>query len=144
MRCTAMSRLGVAFTSACQSPEIRLTLNVGSDGSPKVARPSNVDWLPDDRVNSGAGVAASVAVPSHPAETIVRVSAPAPASAASRADMFRLLAVGFDSRGSRVAQPSDWDHGAHLTSGRSLADLLIGRLHGGSRPVRGVRGRPSR
>src|SRR5712664_1767700 len=105
MRCTAMSRLGVAFTSACQPSDMRLTLNVWSDGSPKVARPSNVDWLPDDRVNRGAGVAASVAVPSHPAETIVRVSAPA--SAASRADMFRLLAVRFDSRGSRVAQLSD-------------------------------------
>src|SRR5882762_7861425 len=124
MRCTAMSRLGVAFTSACQSPEIRLTLNVASDGSAKVARPSNVDWLPEDRVNRGAGVAASVAVPSHPAETIVRVSAPA--SAASRADIFRLLAVGFDSRGSRVAQLSALDHGAHLTSGRPPADLLNG------------------
>src|SRR2546423_3363687 len=93
MRCTAMSRLGVAFTSACQSPEIRFTLNVGSDGSPKVARPSNVDWLPDDRVNSGRPTGASVAapLPSHPMETIVRVSAPAPASAASRPDMFASL-----------------------------------------------------
>src|SRR5207253_10959272 len=128
MRCTAMSRLGVAFTSACQSPEIRFTLNVGSDGSPKVARPSNVDWLPDDRVNSGRPTGASVAAPrpSHPMETIVRVSAPAPASAASRPDMFRLLALGFDSRGSRVAQASNRDHGAHLTSGRPLADLLNG------------------
>src|SRR5467141_51994 len=101
-----MSRLGVAFTSACQSPEIRLTLNVGSDGSANVARPSNVDWLPDDTVNRGRSRGTSVAdpLPSHPMETIVRVSAPAPASAASRADMCRLLALGFDSRRSRVAQ----------------------------------------
>src|SRR6267142_730978 len=128
MRCTAMSRLGVAFTSACQSPEIRLTLNVGSDGSPKVARPSNVDWLPDDRVKRGRSRVTSVAVPrpSHPVETIVRMSAPAPASATSRADIFRLLALGFDSRGSRVAQASNRDHGARLTSSRPLADLLNG------------------
>src|SRR4051812_15294321 len=100
MRCTAMSRLGVAFTSACQSPEIRLTLNVWSDGSAKVARPSNVDWLPDDTVNKGRSEGTSVAVPlpSHPRQAAVRVSA------TSRANMPYLLAVGFDSRGSRVAQ----------------------------------------
>src|SRR5260370_9888710 len=95
MRCTAVSRLGVALSSVGESPEIRLTLNVGSDGSAKVARPSNVDWLPDDTVNSGAWVPASVAVRSHAVEIIVRVSAPA--SAASRTDMFRLLALGFAS-----------------------------------------------
>src|SRR5712664_1451114 len=103
MRCTAMSRLGEALTSACQSPEIRLTLNVASDGSAKVARPSNVDWLPDDIVYMGrlmgAWVAASVALLSHAMETIVKLSAPARAASLARvcacADMFPLLALGF-------------------------------------------------
>src|SRR2546425_330557 len=118
MRCTAMSRLGVAFTSTCQSPEIRLTLNVGSDRSPNVARPSNVDWLPDDRLNIGPPIeapvgAASVAALSHPPETSARMSV----AVVRGTDMWCLLALGFDSRGSRVAQASNRGHGAHLISG---------------------------
>src|SRR5258706_13177009 len=108
-----MSRLGVAFTSACQSPEIRLTLNVGSDGSANVARPSNADWLPDDTVNRGRSRGTSVAVPlpSHPMKNIVRVNA------ASSADIFRLLGLGFDSQAFRVSQGPNQGHGKHLISG---------------------------
>src|SRR5882762_6464039 len=98
MRCTAMSRFGVAFTSACQSPEIRLTLNVASDGSANVGRPRNVDWLRDDTVNRGRSRGCPVAglAPSHPIETIARVNA------ARRGHSPRLLPLAFDSRSDRV------------------------------------------
>src|SRR5882762_573066 len=91
MRCTAMSRLGVAFTSACQSPEIRLTLNARSAGSPNVARASNVDWLPDDTLNRGPVGAASVVVRSHPTKASVKMSV----AVVRGADMWCLLAVRF-------------------------------------------------
>src|SRR3954469_8041798 len=53
MLCTARSRLGLALISTCQSPVMRLTFNVWSAGSPKVARPSRVELVPDPAVREG-------------------------------------------------------------------------------------------
>src|SRR4051812_37493562 len=91
MLCTARSTVGLALISTCQSPVRRLTLNVWSAGSPKFARPSRVEVVPDPAVREGGPGTGFRSVPSRGSLVLVQArkvrSARAPAGAQRNGNM---------------------------------------------------------